>query len=477
MTNPNAKLREYVDFVLDGSCTDQQREEFAQLIDQHPELTPEIVEQVFMHSLLQWRCEEPEGYPSDLGMPAEFALQSSDDVFQKSAVDSPQTKRGYAWLFIAASLLLLCSAVAWQYIFDGSSVNQIALAEIIESEDVVWAGDSRKLELNKTLYPGRIETTSGSFTMKFHSGPVVKVSGPSSMMIESDMLMHLDRGQATARVPEEAIGFAIKTPVIDVIDQGTEFGVAVRGSGHTDVVVFDGKVDLADSISDVGVAKRLERGEGARIDRQGSIRRIMNVGRSQVGGWWTSDYPSKGINLIEAVVDNIPPDDGSNYFFYQIAYHGFAEDALAYVDHPHQWNGLTEEGIPEFLEGADYIKTFNDYRYIHDFQMEIELSQPANLYIFFDDRVPLPAWLLDQFEDTGVDIGLDEGPWEGIPDHVNAIGPGKSIDNVFSIWKRTCEDTTPIILGPVGMSLEARAMYGIATTKLDLDHEEAPELR
>jgi hypothetical protein len=343
----------------------------------------------------------------------------------------------------------------------------VAIAEIIDQDQVAWSPGSTALEKQRLIVPGRLQTTSGSFTMRFRSGPTVQISGAASMMIESDMLIHLDRGQATARVPEQATGFAIKTPVVDVIDQGTEFGVAARENGFTDVIVFDGKVDLEDSISDSGLAKRLIRGEAARIDRQGSVERIMHVGRDQLGSWWTADYPAAEINLIQEVRDNIPPSDGSKYFCYQIAYHGLIDDADAYVDHPHQWNGLTREGLPKFLVGADYLKTFNDYRYLNDFEMTIRLAQPSNLYIFFDDRVPTPAWLQDQFEDTGVDVGLDEGPWEGIPDHTNAVGAGNSIDNVFSVWRRRCLDGKPVLLGPVGESSEARAMYGIATTPLE----------
>jgi hypothetical protein len=97
------------------------------------------------------------------------------------------------------------------------------------------------------------------------------------------------------------------------------------------------------------------------------------------------------------------------------------------------------------------------------------MARPANLFLFFDDRVPLPDWLLERFEDTGVNIGLDEGPWEGIPDHRTAVGAGRSIDNVFSVWRRRCGENESVELGPVGDSSEARAMYGVAATPLAVE--------
>lgn len=486
MASPEKRLFELLDFVLEGSCTDGQRGVFAQLIEQHQELTPGLAEEVFIHSLLQWQSEDVPSYLADMAplanMDSESNLSSAGREFSQVLHDQPDsalkkdvahfsTERSHRktgiWLWAVAAALIVGFVALWQ-IAGRFQARGGAIAEIVDQDQVAWSTGTTALEDRNLVVPGRLQTASGSFTMRFRSGPTVRISGAASMMIESDMLIHLDRGQATARVPEQAKGFAIKTPVVDVIDQGTEFGVAARENGFTDVIVFEGKVDLEDSISDTGLAKRLIRGEAARIDRLGSVERIMHVGRDQLGAWWTADYPpSTEVNLIQEVRDNIPPSDGSKYYCYQITCHGLIDDADAYVDHPHQWNGLTREGLPRFLLGADYVKTFNDYRYLNDFEMVIRLAQPSNLYIFFDDRVPTPAWLQNEFEDTGVDIGLDEGPWEGIPDHTNAVGAGNSIDNVFSVWRRSCLDGKPVRLGPVGESSEARAMYGIATTPLE----------
>lgn len=474
------RLYELIDFVLDGSCTDEQREEFAQLIDLNPELIQGLTEEVFTHSLLQWHSENISHDLAVFGLPAleqrelagvatcELAADSELVADPKLAAKSP--RRFTSWA-LAGMLLLSGVFAVWQATRPDQR-SDLAVAEIIEVENVSW-GEAPVLKPGDHVVPGRLRTQSGEFTMRFRTGPVVRVIGAASMMIESDMLVHLDRGQATARVPDGMTGFTIKTPVIDVIDQGTEFGVATRENGFTDVVVFDGKVDLSDHISKTSPT-RLIQGEAARVDRQGAIQRIMQVGRNQRGSWWTSDYPASGMNVIQEVSDNIPPADGSKYFCYQINYHGLDDDVFAYGDDPHQWNGLTGGGLPEFLRGADYVKTFNDYRYMNDFEMTVVLSQPANLYVFFDDRVPPPKWLVEQFEDTGIDIGLDEGPWNprdkayrpDLPEFENGVGGGRSIDNIFSVWHRRCVEATPIKLGLMGEEVQARSMYGVAATPL-----------
>jgi hypothetical protein len=250
--------------------------------------------------------------------------------------------------------------------------------------------------------------------------------------------------------------------------------------------VFEGQVDVREMAGPVVQPRSMFIGEAARIDALGSIDRIMEIGRDTSGKWWTND-PQSGKYLIASVNDNIVTDVSDRFTCYQTTYNGLQDDALAYADNPHhQWNGLTAAGLPEFLRGADYIKTFNDYRYRQDFELTIDIAKPANLYVFADNRIPPPKWLKDQFEDTNVDIGLDEGPWleqaeekyRRLDKNTTAQGGGNSIDNTFSVWRRRCTETGPVILGDAGKwateGKQGRAMYGIAVTPLEIDVPAAP---
>jgi hypothetical protein len=296
------------------------------------------------------------------------------------------------------------------------------------------------------------------------------------------MLVQLDGGQATANVSAGSTGFTITSALVNVVDQGTKFGIAVD-AGRADVVVFDGKVDVKSNLGKPGTSKRLTQGEAIQVDRQGAIGRLADVRRDAHGRWWTDERSGPDGQVIASVSDNIHGGEaGKAFACYQTTFEGLQEDALAFSDNPHhQWNGVTAEGLPDFLRGADYIRTFNHYRYMRYFKMTVEFARPANLYVFADDRIPPPAWLVEQFEDTGVDIGLDEGPWlDNIPPEfrkfdVNktAVGPGNSIDNVFSVWQRRCADGKPITLGDAGEwgaeGGQGRAMYGVAATPLDIE--------
>ena len=83
-----------------------------------------------------------------------------------------------------------------------------------------------------------------------------------------------------------------------------------------------------------------------------------------------------------------------------------------------------------------------------------------------DRRYPLGSEA--QFQDTGVKVGLDEGPWPGeTPDLTLGSGPGKSIDVIFTVWRRRCDKSGTVKLGAMAKGPEARAMYGIAASPLD----------
>ena len=458
--------------VLDGVATDEERAELNRLSAQHPEHVAAIYDELALDALLKWQSGN--------------IIEELPFLEAHSAADrSPLMQQGRRSIplgiaMLAASVLIATGLAAWR--FSGTKAVDLMVADIVEQQGVNWSDDTTALVADGAVRCGRLSTSQGEYTLQFRDGSTVRVVGPASLDIKSKMLVQLDRGRATAKVPPESTGFTITSPLIDVVDQGTEFGISVD-EGRTDVVVFDGKVDVKSNLDRQGALKRLTQGDAIKVDQQGAMGRLADVRRDVQGRWWTDDRSGLGGQVIASVSDNIHGGDpGKVFACYQTTFEGLQEDALAFSDNPHhQWNGLTAEGLPEFLRGADYVKTFNHYRYIRYFKMTIEFARPANLYVFADNRIPPPAWLVEQFEDTGVDIGLDEGPWlDSVPEeyrefdvNTTAVGGGNSIDNVFSVWRRRCADGKPITLGDAGElgseGGQGRAMYGVAATPLEED--------
>lgn len=466
MKSPPPRFLALLDSVLDGSCSDDERQEFVELVEREHALAPEIVEQLRTHSLLQWQSDQFKV----LVAPANETSTDLQPAAQGPVRNRPLSARRLLQL-AAAIALVACGALVWRQFRPtqrgGETV--LAVAEIVNEDFVDWSDKSTALKDHQQIVPGRLEIKSGTLTLRFRSGATLTAFGPVSMQVESDMLVRLEKGQASAHVPQWARGFTIETPDAKVVDLGTRFGVDARTGGLTDVVVFEGEVDVTPASGKPTLPTRLKQGEAARVNNLGSIGRIVEVRREQWGGQWSTNDLSPGRSVFKNIRDNIKSSDSAK--FYQITPRGLVDDAPAYVDRTHQWNGLMSTGLPDFLRGADYVRTFNDYKYHNELQIDIELSEPAIVYIFADDRVPTPEWLSTQFENTGVKIGLDEGPWPEInpndPSLSTAIGAGKSIDNEFSVWRRRCDDAETLTLGATGEPVEACAIYGIAAKPLD----------
>ncbi len=314
----------------------------------------------------------------------------------------------------------------------------------------------------------------GAVELSLTNGTVAQLEAPLILEMVSIDRARVLRGRVTVTVSDGAKGFTVETAAAQIIDHGTTFSVDVVESGNTDVVVFQGAVDVnyVKHNPEAGThglesTRRLRSGEAARVNQDGTLSRIVNVRRTDF-----SDGRI-GSSIMKEVRDNVVREKTMKY--YEIVAGGMQEDALAFVDRDYQWNGVDANGIPDYLLGADYVKTFNDDKVVPDLVITISFEGPAMLYLLVDDRLRQTDWLTSQFEDTGDNIGVDEG--HHFPNDVRRLdrGPGVSIDQVHSIWKRRVARGETISIGPLGpLSPEASIrgtkaslnMYGIVAVPL-----------
>ena len=155
------------------------------------------------------------------------------------------------------------------------------------------------------------------------------------------------------------------------------------------------------------------------------------------------------------------------------------EDAKAFVDRPHEWNGIHTSGMPAYLLGGDYVKTFNDDKVADELGIEIHLTKPATLYVLLDERVSPPDWLLESFENTGDQIGVDEAHMLSKDSNDYApgelrIGAGSGVNRKHSIWRLVVQQGGVVSMGangplldesPEGVRSKAN-MYGVVAVPL-----------
>jgi hypothetical protein len=307
----------------------------------------------------------------------------------------------------------------------------------------------------------------------------IYVQGPAELELIGTTRAKLKKGKVRVHITDpRGRGFIVETPREEVTDLGTEFGVAVAGDSDTNVVVFEGAVNLAylsEMPQGASRKERLVQGEGLSINPSGAAQRIMSIVRKDLATFRTqSEHAVDSGQLITDVADNIRSTDMKS--FYEIVPKGLKEDAVAYVDRPaHDWNGVGTRGLPAYLIGADYIKPFNTDKTRKGMEITVTLAKPARLFVFFDDRAEmqewLPEWLTKGFRNTGDKVGMDSGPYllsNGTYERfVRGKGPGNSIDSVFSVWEKVITEPGEVRLGANASASNWSAMYGIAAVPLE----------
>ncbi|MEN1680371.1 MAG: FecR domain-containing protein [Planctomycetota bacterium] len=384
-------------------------------------------------------------------------------------------ERHFSWGTLAAALALtvtggLLSASWWQD--DASGVTEIAT--IVRVTDVAWDGKQTSTLRPLTRVPAgqELQFGSGQVEMVFDSGVELLVTGPAAMSIESPLKVVASRGVYTARVGETGKGFTIDTPATSVTDLGTEFGVSIESDQSTGVVVFDGEVDVtphdltAEHTDESPI--RLKQGEALAITLGGRAERIVAMYPGQyptVAGRPGAGHPEE--SLFAEVTDNLSGSESKK--FYRILPSGFDEDARAFVDRCHEWNGVDDAGLPEFLVGGDYVMPFNDYKYLDGLEVTVRMRAPCMLYVLFDTNMATPDWLLESFKDTGERVGLDHGLGPFTGESSPQVGPGKGVEDQFAVWSKRIDGPTEVLLGGAPEPADKQLgwnMYGMVAAPL-----------
>lgn len=341
------------------------------------------------------------------------------------------------------------------------------------SEDCSWYVEQASRALATSYQAGDvIRVTAGKLELNYSHGTKVVLHAPAAYQLMSKMKARMLLGRLTATVTEAAKGFSVLTPRATVVDLGTQFGVEVNNDGATDVVVFKGEVDVDyNDETDKANARRLRMGEAVRLDAKGTASRIVSI-----NGRRYSDESLESLSrpvVISEVHDNIERNS-SMMSYYEIVHQGMQEDALAFVDRiAHQWNGIEVTGMPSYLLGADYVKTFNSDKFNPDIAVRVKVDVPCKLYILLDDRLPVPAWLRRDFQDTGDDIGLDTGPFKTSNPRFwhnkgpSGVGPGVSVEDTLSIWVKVVSEPGVVFLSSTEAPISQPNMYGIVAAPLN----------
>lgn len=472
----NKRLNRLVHEKCNGTLSAEGFVELQELVEKSEELKSEFIDAMAVHLALDLEISGKELYDDAILKHLQESLEQTTLTSTRQAIKSGLNQKS---LLLAASVafLLLSASIFWNSKIssklDTTIDDKMVIAKLSSlMEGSLWSfgrlGDNNPQDFRAGE---TIRIKEGRVKMQIHDGAIGILQAPITLQLLAQDRVRLLSGQIKIEVPEGAEGFTVETPCAEVIDLGTVFSVNADEVG-TDLVVYSGQVDLKipskspDSIHALET-KRFETGQAVRVDKNGTFSRIMNV-QSTTNS--SIDISDKSQPIILSVFDNIVRDD--HWAFYEIVQNGMKEDAQAFVDRFHEWNGLTDSGMPSYLINGDYVKMFNDDKMVEDYRLEVALSKPATIYLLLDNRVSPPNWLLQSFENTGQKIGIDETHHHR-PRKENklGVGPGKSVDFTHSIWKFVATNGGTITLGPNGDSLERNlwhaSMYGLVAVPLE----------
>lgn len=252
------ELAELTCRVLDHSLTNEEDARLTEILTEYPELIEDYTNQIQVDAVLtaDLYAALPEGVDLETLDTADYPTVVSEEV---------ETEAGRSvslWQAVAVmTAVLLVGFALWLNAgwWDGEPVNQVAtvpepaplamnyVGMLLDTEDAVWADE----ELGDDIAYGtrfaagkQLWLKSGIARIRFESGAGVVLEGPAQIKLNSSMNAKLNYGKLAAYVPDEAHGFTVDTPKIEIVDQGTRFGTVVDPFGKAEVHVFEGEVDI-----------------------------------------------------------------------------------------------------------------------------------------------------------------------------------------------------------------------------------------
>jgi hypothetical protein len=192
----------------------------------------------------------------------------------------------------------------WWIVGGGSSASGLAdgVATITALERVKWVKPYGGFQRGDHIrHDTELVVAAGLVQVHHLGGARVVIDGPASYRVTNGMTGYLGRGRLAATLEGRTGTFAVYTPSAVVIDQGTQFGVAVDADGATDVRVLEGAVELTVAEStQKNKPLRLAAGEAAGVDRAGQVSSVAPV---DLGGFVTL-VPT--LAALERPPENLP---------------------------------------------------------------------------------------------------------------------------------------------------------------------------
>lgn len=274
------------------SLTDEEADELLGKLEGHDksdDFRRTLSDSLWMHSLLGYHYHsekqqfpndvfEDESYDSDIELPSNYTVPTAGEwdelvrmeagsetvtpspkpisILQKTDIPEKITlKKGreepaperfspFTKFAIAISLIVILVMVFNEFkavLRIGEGEGEAFLGQITLVADPVFPEDAEIFKLDQKIGAETIVLESGMIELLLQNNVRIVLEGPCVFDLRSKMQAFCQIGKASLEVPENAIGYEVLTPFMNIRDLGTEFVVDVSESGSS-VHVVKGKV-------------------------------------------------------------------------------------------------------------------------------------------------------------------------------------------------------------------------------------------
>ncbi len=229
-----SEFERLVESVVEGVATREETERFEDLLLASAARRKQFRQATLLHQRLKM----------ELGAGREISGPAVNIVPVREILRR-QNRRGWLATVAASAAVILAGVFVMRLVLSRETPPTLAVTAApntaYELMDDGTSGATTDREL--ALEPGsRLTLRQGSLHLNFASGVEGVVMGPAELILRGPLDLAMPRGTARFRVGRKGTGFRVVTPLAEVVDLGTDFGVVSDGTRPPQVHVFGGRV-------------------------------------------------------------------------------------------------------------------------------------------------------------------------------------------------------------------------------------------